>query len=109
MNLRLTDQKCSFQFTQATEAGISDLHLLASTLMKAQTVRLKPKQTVYRNCKHFDEQYFLEDLQFFELSRNSDCPNEEYNYLIFRFLSVNNRHAPFKTKVIGANNPPFIN
>ena len=68
--------------------------------MNPQTVHLKPQKSAFRDYTHFDEQYFLKDLQSVELSRNSDCPNENCNYLTCRFLSIVNKHAPLKTKII---------
>ena len=50
--------------------------------MEDQTVRLKPKKL------------------FLEITN--------YNYLICRFLSIVNKHAPLKAKVIRGGNAPFI-
>ena len=39
----LTNKEDSFQLTKMTETGASDVHLLISTFMKAQTTCLPPK------------------------------------------------------------------
>ena len=75
IELLLTNRKSSFQLTQVRETGISDVHLLVSTFMKAQTVCLKPQKIACSNYKHFDEHIFLEDPQSVEFSPNSDCRN----------------------------------
>ena len=67
--------------------------------MKAQAIRLRSQKVVFRDYKHFDEQIFLEDLQSVELSRNSDYPDENYNDLTCRFLSIVSKHAPLKIKI----------
>ena len=107
IDLVLTNRSSSFQLTQATETEIRDVHLIVSTFMKAKTIRLKPKKIVIRDYKHFDEQILQDDLQSVELSRNSDCPNENYNYLTCRFLSTINYHPTSKTKIIQGNNAQF--
>ena len=58
----LTNRKSSFQLTQVTKTGISDVHLIVLTFMKAQRVRFKPKKIAIRDYIHFDEKSFLEDL-----------------------------------------------
>ena len=42
IDLILTNKEHSFQLTKTTETGVSDVHLLISTFMKAQTTRLPP-------------------------------------------------------------------
>ena len=67
--------------------------------MKAQVVRLEPKNIVFKDYKQFDELSFLEDMHSVEISRNSNCPNENYIYLTCRFLSIVNKYArTFKIK-----------
>ena len=51
---------------------------------------------VFRYYKHYDKQSFIGDLQPVELSETSDCPNENYNYLICSFQSIVYKHAPFR-------------
>ena len=109
----LTNRKSSFQ--------LIDVHLLGVLLHKNfKTVRPNPKMIVFRDCKQST------DLQSIELSGNSDCPNENYNYLtpchflsIFNenynyltschFLSIFDDHARLKRKMIQSLNALFIN
>ena len=64
IDLILTNKEHSFQLTKTTETGVSDVHLLISTFMKAQTTRLPPTKVMHRYFKNFDEKAFLEDVIF---------------------------------------------
>ena len=59
INLIVTNKEHSFQF-KTTETGISDIHLLTSTFMKAQTKRLQPKKVVYRDFKNLNKTASIE-------------------------------------------------
>ena len=43
------------------------------------------------------------------MQKPTNCANKNYNCLSCRFLSIVNKHAPLKTKIIQGNNAPFIN
>ena len=40
---------------------------------------------------------------------NSNCPNENYQHLTENFISVVEKHAPLKKKIIRGNQAPFVN
>ena len=40
---------------------------------------------------------------------NSNCPNENYQHLTENFLSVVEKHAPLKKKIVRDNQAPFVN
>ena len=107
IHLILTNKPESFQNTCITETGLSDFHKIISTFFKTQIIRLKPKIVFYRNCKHFEESRFLEDLNRTDFSLNTDDPNENYNFITDKFFSVVNRHAPLKKKTLRDNQAPF--
>ena len=109
IDLILTNKEHSFRSTKTTETGVSDVHFLVSTFMKAQTTRLPPKKVVYRDCENFNEKAFLEDVKLKNLSRKSDDSNENYKFYSYQFQSVVNKQAPFKTKIVLGNNAPFVN
>ena len=98
IDLILTNKTSSFQLTEATETGISDVHLLISTYVKTQTTHLKSKKFLYRDYKCFDEKTFLLELEYKNLTRNSISSNENYEYLSYQFADVVNKHAPLKNK-----------
>ena len=52
----------SFQNTCVAGTGLSDFHKLISTFFKTQITCLKRKIAFYRNCRHFEDSRFLEDL-----------------------------------------------
>ena len=109
IDLILTNKEHSFQLTKTTETGVSDVHLLISTFMKAQITRLPPKRFMYRDFKNFNEKAFLEDVKLKNLFRKSDDPNENYEFLSYQFQPVVNKHAPLKSKIVRGNNAPFVN
>ena len=105
----LTNKVHWFQLTKTAETGISDIHLLISTFMKAQTTRLPPKKVVYRDFKNFNETAFLEDVKLKNFSWKSDDSNENYKFLLYQFQSVVYKHAPLKSKILRGNDTPFVN
>ena len=91
------------------ETGVSDVHLLISTFVKAQTTRLPPKKFMYRDFKNLNQKAFLEDVRLKHFSQKSDDSNENYEFLSYQFQSVVNKHASLKTKIVRENNAPFVN
>ena len=63
IDLVLTNKEHSFQLTEMTETGVSDVNLLISTFIKAQTTCLPPKNVMYKDFKNFNEKAFLEDVK----------------------------------------------
>ena len=57
------DKPGSFQHTNVFEAGISDHHKLATTVIKAKFAKALPKYAHYRNYKNFNEQGFKLELR----------------------------------------------
>ena len=57
-DLILTNKEHSFQSTKTTETGISDVHLLISTFMKAQTKLLPQKRLCSEILKTLTKQLF---------------------------------------------------
>ena len=109
IDLILTNRPDTFQKTCTTETGISDYHKCISTFFKSHYSKLKPKVIHYRNYKNFDESLFLDDLEKTTFLTNSNCPNENYQHLTENFLSVVEKHAPLKKKVVKGNQAPFVN
>ena len=69
---------------------------------------MRPKIVFYHNYKHFEDSRFLEDLNSTYFSLNPDYPNENYNFITDKFLSVVNRHAPLKKENVKGNQAPFL-
>lgn len=49
----LTDKLCSFEKTLLCETGLSDHHLLITTVLRSTSVKLSSKIIRYRTYKHF--------------------------------------------------------
>ena len=63
----------------------------------------------YRNYKNFDASLFLNDLEKPTFLTNSNCPNENYQHLTENFISVVEKHAPLKKKIVRGNQASFVN
>ena len=74
------------------------------TVLNIKYVKPNPIKITYRKYKHFDSESFQSDLlgQF-----SQGC--EDYSTFEKLFMTVLNRHAPLKTKMIRGNHAPFMN
>ena len=107
----LTNKSRSFQNSSTVATGISDVHNMNLTSMRANYERLKPVQIRYRSYRHFREDLFLHDLGMMPFHKCSEIDDKEKAYELFKdmFLTVVNRHAPLKTKTIRGTQAPFMN
>ena len=73
-------------------------------MFKFNFQQLPPKKIFYRDYKKFDSVLFKEEL---ESNLNA---NRVYEYNIFEtiFLSLLNKHAPMKQKLVRANQSPYL-
>ena len=109
IDLILTNRTDSFQKSCTTETGVSHCHKCISTFFKSHYTKLKPKVIHYRNYKNFDKFLILDGLEKTTFLTNSNCPNENYERLTENFLSVVEKHAPFKKKTVRGKQAPFVN
>ena len=74
------------------------------TLFETTFSKSKPKVTIYRNFKKFDEENFNQEL------RGKLSTKLVNNYSLFKsvFIGVFNRHAPIKKKVLRANHATYV-
>ena len=107
----LTNKSRSFQNSSTVATGISDVHKMILTSIRANYERLKPIQIRYRSYKHFREDLFLHDLGMMPFHKYSEIDDKEKAYQLFKdmFLTVVNRYAPLKTKIIRGTQAPFMN
>ena len=74
--------------------------------MKSTFQKNKPNFLNYRNYKFFNNETFKNDL-FHEIQllgiQNIECKQFE-----ILFMKILNYHAPQKTRLVRANNPPFM-
>ena len=108
IDLILTNRKKSFQKTKIRETGISDHHSMTVTTLKTCLKKKSPKIITYRNYKSINTTTFKNELDT-EL-KNINISNKHITYDLFKkcFMSIVNKHAPLKKRLIRANNAPFM-
>ena len=108
IDLMLTNREKKFQNSSTIECGLSDFHKMTITVLKTTFHKLPPTLINYRNYSKFNDEHFRLELSN-ELFDNCDLNNITYEKFIEIFLNVLNKHAPLKTKLVRANNVPFMN
>ena len=104
-DLILTNKRSCFQFTNTFETGLSDCHTLIHTMFKSSFHKLPPRKLIYRSYKHFENDLFITEVTK-TLAQSLNL--YKYENLQFCLLSILNKHAPLKEKVIRGNDKPFI-
>ena len=108
IDLILHNTPRSFQSTYVIEAGLSDFHLMALTVMKKSFSKSQPRLISCRSYKTFSHKAFRECL-LEKLSKELFVNNDEG---LQRFCDINlqvlNQHAPQEIKYVGGNQMPFI-
>ena len=104
IDLFITNNPRSFQNTDVLNIGCSDFHKLTITVLKTKFQKLKPKEVTYRNYKNFDQELFKN-----ELSNTIGQSNKTYAEFEDVFLTILEKHAPLKTKIIRGNHAPYMN
>ena len=101
----LTNKTSRFSNNCTLETGISDHHKMTITVLKTFFSKQAPVTITYRNYKNFDKKAFHN-----ELSRNlGNIADINYDTFEDTFMDQLNKHAPIKSKIIRANNAPFMN
>ena len=105
IDLILSNQKHGLQKTGSWDTGISDFHHLIYTQLKSKYIRLPPKKVNYRCYNNFIEESFLTDLSVQITSSNIN----EIESFENKFVTVLDRHAPRKTRIVRGNEKPHVN
>ena len=108
IDLILTNQKTHFQNSTTIETGLSDFHKMVVTVLKTNFQKSSPTTIKFRNYSKFNDEDFRLELSN-ELLLNCELNNITYAEFKHIFMRVLNQHAPLKTKIIRANNAPFMN
>ena len=82
----------------AIPTGLSDFHKMISTVLKSSFIKLKARETYYRNYKNFSSNSFREDLTL-----SLDRINKSFDSFEDTFMKTLSRHAPMKKKFFRAN------
>ena len=104
IDLFLTNNALSFQHTETVSTGLSDFHKLVLTVSKTTISKSKPRETHYRDYKKLDSLKFNVDL------KNAFAHEKKESCIKFDevFMTVLNRHAPLKKKILRANHSSYM-
>ena len=83
--------------------GLSDFHNMSVTVLKSTFTKTKPKEILYRDYRNFIENDFRDELRM-KLERDEIKEYERFETI---FLNVLNKHAPYKKKILRANQQPY--
>ena len=76
---------------------------MSVTVLKTTFIKAKPKETIYRSYRNFDNNFFRNDL-----NHNLEFVNGNYTKLKKFVLEVYNWHAPVKKRLVRANEVPYM-
>ena len=107
IDLFLTNCLWSFHNTCLYDTGLSDLHKLIVTILRASFEPLPPKIIKYRNYKSFNEDKF----RCLFKKRLKELNTDDITVDIFKmtFLNILKKWAPLKKKFLRANHSHFVN
>ena len=101
-----TNKSLCFQHTTVIETGLSDFHKLTVTMMRSNYQKQQPNILNYRNYKFFNNENFRNDLLYeIQLIQFQNIECEQFEHL---FMDILDKHAPLKTRLVRANNSPFM-
>ena len=106
IDLILTNRLHSFQDTKVLETGISDFHKLTVSVLKTSFKKQPPKIVTYRDYNKFSQVKFREELD--QLIYKPTIINASNDEFVNTFMGVFNKHAPIKSKILRANDNPFM-
>ena len=78
------------------------------TFFKLHFYRLRPKVITHRNYKKFHEERFLNDLKETNIVMKEKDPKQIYQSLTKNILTVVNKHAPLRKKIVRGIQSPFM-
>ena len=93
-------------FILTTEPGISDFHLMVSTVLNSGFTKRGPKIIHYRDYSKFDPSVFRSDLREELIKCHKD--RTTFDHCNVKIEEVLNKHAPVKKKSVRANDDPFM-
>ena len=102
----LANRHKSFQNNVTLETGLSYCHKMTINVLNRYFARKDPITIVYRKFKDINGQRFKDDLclSFQNLSETV----MSYNAFRNNFMTIVDKHAPVKKKVIRGNNQQFM-
>ena len=103
IDLILTNRKFCFKMSSTFETGLGDYHHLIYSMLKTTFKKEDSVRFIYPDCKNFNNEYFQNDLK----NGLSKCP-KTYESFENIFVTVLDRHAPGKTKILRGNQKPHV-
>ena len=103
IDLILTNQKSMYTFSNTFETGLSNHHKFVSTISKSGSFKGTPRKG-YRFYKSFNIDNFKSILN----QKLNNLSSTIYDNIEETFLSLLNKHAPRKKKILRHNNGPFM-
>ena len=103
IDLLITNSKFSFMKTNSFETGLSDHDHMIHAIFKTKFEKFEPKKSIYRNFIQFDIDQFNSDI-FNSMSAMRTHAAFENN-----FVSILDKHAPKKTKILRGYQKPRFN
>ena len=97
----ISNSNFSFMKKNSFETGLSDHHHLIYTILKTKFEKFEPKKLIYHNFKEFDSDQFKLDICVPAMRTHAAFENN--------FVSILDKHAPKKTKVLRGNQEPHFN
>ena len=108
IDIMLTNKPHCFQKTSTVVTGLSDFCNMIISCLKTTFKKTPPKKIIFRDCKKFDEQHFLQDLDQQMIKGKFYKEKNMCKNFSDTFKAVVNKHAPLKEKIVRGNNAPFI-
>ena len=106
IDVMLTNSENSFQNTRTIETGLSDHHKTIITVIKTYSTKKEPNTINYRSYKNFDISKYNNGLKQNLEQLNKETMSYEGFHKIF--MTVLDKHAPMKKKIVRGNNAPFM-
>ena len=105
IDLIITSKPGMFQNAKTYETGLSDFHKLVVSTMKLSYKKRLPCMIKYRDYKNFSNEHFKNSL-YEKLTNNTELDYNGFEEIVLNLLSS---QAPFKKRMILANQRAFMN
>ena len=105
IDLIITNKPGMFQNAKTYETGLSDFHKLVVSTMKLSYKKRPPHMIKYRDYKNFSNEHFKNSL-YEKLTNNTELDYNGFEEIVLNLLSS---QAPFKKRMVRANQRVFLN
>ena len=100
VDLFITNRPKSFQNSTVIETGLSDFLKMSLTVMKVFHKKQRPKIVRYRNYRHFDNEFFINEVK--NSIEQEHCQNQSLEFGSFKKVdNTLQKHAALKNAMSG--------